>query len=501
MTESEPTSTHVLLGATMLALISEWNTWVSRRVDIFRFQGDDERVLTRQQSVDFKVHERLHRVRLLTEPLGGIPVPITFMNKGRLPQFSLRDESGKAMALLARSNAGPISTGMLICLGNRITTGAMLPVQQDFIPKELRACLTEIVTSERNHALQLCARFGDARASACGGSERRWREVLAGSELFMSLLYEFARGSLIFALLSPPVTAEQRIVKFSYSSYVVPATYDRVPARIGHLFRFLFQGVRDTTDSVAWGARKRSGPKDTGRIVLSTICDKVAERIRTKGLNVACALAEVESPGGGRRTMRLRPNSAVAFERVPAGRYVVRIFAVSGFQVDGPHVVEFKLAVGTTKRIAVSAEQESPAAGATLGVSLLAQPPALVRTISRGLGWHSKTLIIRVRLGDGGSYHCEFEAPEGLHITRARLFTNAPATTPGGHQRIDLVSGTVQRAHLYAGPQHSIPATGYASFNVRPRIETLVRPALLTALVAFASLPLRRRRVEDEHGV
>ncbi len=481
------TPAQLLLGAGALALISDWDAWVARRVDSFQFAGDDERVLTRQQSVDFELPDLARRLEPVASPSGGLPVPITFVNKWRLREFSLRDEANFAVSLLSRSGSVPIAQGMLISLGNYAVTGKLFPCRRQFMPARTRQVLGAIVAGEPADALGLCAELGSMNGERT--DDQRWRSSLAAHEVFMSLAYELARGFVVFAFYQQGVTG-RRIIKLSYSSYVVPATHDRLPARLGHFARWVRQRTPDTSDSIAWQAsHRRQAEDDGGRIVFSTVGRVVTDRVRSGGVSVACALARVTGPNGARRTIRLRPNSAVAFEHAPAGQYVVEIKPRSGFDVDGPDTLDFTLVAGGVERIHLAAGQQDVAASATLALPLLAQPASLLRSIARGLGWQSKPLAIRVRVGDGGSYHCELEAPAGLHITRARLVSNSKSTDDDERApELDLVLASSQRAHLYATAQRAKPAAAYAYFDIRPRIETLVRPALLTGWLAFLAL-------------
>lgn len=487
-----------MLGAGVLALVSDWDVWVSRRVDSFCFNGDDERVLARHQSIDFKLPDLARKFEPLTKALGGIPVPVTFMNKWRLPQFSLRDESDHTVSLLARPKSVPIAAGMLIALGNWTFTGELLPDAPRLMPPKTRDLLLEIVASDPARAMQLCAELSHSSVDA------GWRAELAANKVFMGLAYELARGFIVLALY-PKRTTGRRVLKLSYSSYVVPATRDQMPVRVRHILRRIGRRRWDVRDSISWRRKPRVGPRSSGRIVLSTVCDPVAERMRAGGLNLACALVSVKGPDGIRQTMRLRPNSAVALEHVPKGRYTVEIEARSGFEVDSPGDFCFQLAEGSSRRIEIQAKQKKVSERATLAVSMLGQPATMMRSITRGLGWHSKPLVIRVRLGDGGSYHCELEAPAGLHVTRARLVSNTKTDGDESSRELDRALYSAQRAELYACARETQPATAYAVFDLRPRIETLVRPTMLTAWVAFAALLIvalgwRTHTGFDKHG-
>ena len=481
-------SEHLLLGAGILALVCDWDAWVSRRVDSFWFAGDDERVLARRQSMDFKLPELSGRLERATDALGGVPVPVTFVNKWRLPQFSLRDETEKAIPLVSRRESILIASGMLIALGHYVVKGELIPAAEDLMPTGARRLLRQVAAAESPQAIRLCARLGQGARSGLTEAEEEWQRSLAASEIFMSLAYELARGFVVLALF-PASSSGRRILKFSYNSYVVPATHDRAVVRLAHLLRWVAQRAGDAADSVAWPARRGHQHEHTGRIVLATLCEGVSDRVRAGGLTVACALATLTGPEGRRRSMRLRPNGAVAFEHTPPGWYLVQLTQLSGFELDTQRTLGFKLGEGATERLTIAAHERDSAAPATLAGSPLARPAWKWRNLARGFAWYSKPLAIRVRVGDGGTYTCEFEAPAGLHVTRARLIANGEPEGDGEPAReLDLVLASAQRANLHTSSQEPHPAAGYAYFNLRPRVETIVRPAFWTAWVAFAAL-------------
>ena len=114
---------HLRLGALLLGLVSDWDAWVSRRVDSFYFAGDDERVLHRRQSVDFTLPKSLTADgSSLFEGYGGFPAPITFVSKWRLPEFSLRDGADNTVSLLQRDDSVLAGVLGLIHLANAAAT-------------------------------------------------------------------------------------------------------------------------------------------------------------------------------------------------------------------------------------------------------------------------------------------------------------------------------------------------------------------------------------------
>ncbi len=162
---SDIASKYVVLGAGVLALVADWDAWVARRVDSFCFVGDDERVLERRQSMDFMFPPLARHLAPLTSELGGLPVPVTFVNKWRLPEFSLREENGRPLALAARSQSTQIASGMLLALASLRKCGSVIPDPKQLVPLEVRRRLVQIVNSEPSQALSICARLGESDTS------------------------------------------------------------------------------------------------------------------------------------------------------------------------------------------------------------------------------------------------------------------------------------------------------------------------------------------------
>lgn len=488
---------HILIGAGVLGLVADWDAWVSRRVDRFCFVGDDERVLERRQSMDFMFPSQAHDLATLTGNTGGIPIPVTFVNKWRLPEFSVSDAQGP-LSLLARPESTRIAAGMLLALANLAMRGSPATDPDRPVPREVRSLLMEIVNCEPPRALGLCA--GLAEQTGQPEDVVEWLSTLAADPVFMGLAYELARGFVLLALY-PDGSTGRRVLSFSYSSYVVPARRDSPCVWAGHLARRVLQRSRDVTDSIAWCPRDDPGRNSSGRITFSTVCAMRTATGRGGEESAACALARVIGPEGRRMTLRLRANSAVALEHAPVGTYSITLEPLSGFQISSAVRQDVVLAGGGSGRVELHANRSDIAAPVTGAPSLLARPGSLTRNLRRGLAWFSKPLAIRVRVGDGGSYHCEFQAPDGMHVTRARLISNAESTD--GHERtreLDLVLASRQRAHLYAPAAQSAPAAAYALFNLRPRAETIARPAVWTAAFALVALAFLSVAWHSDHG-
>lgn len=475
---------HYTAGAVFLRMICDWDGWVERRVDSFAFAGDDERVLERRQSLDLVIP---HELGMLRNGFGFdptvVPVPITFVNKWRLPQFSLRDEEEHVVPLLARGESTSIAAAMLIMLANWVLEKDLRPAEP--MSQETEALLKRIAISESVDALGYCAQLAE--------STDGWCRKLADDETFMSLAYELARGFPMIALL--PMTAQRRrVLKFTYASYVVPARRDPRIVQLFHIGRFLRNRAWDYTETSGWRRRTDStsddSPEDSSDVTFSVEAQYETQRLRESEREggIACALVTVKGPRFRSRTIRLRPNSAVRLHGLPPGKYKVKVKGVSGFDL---RTKEEPLNVGKPNSFVQHfvAERRNVTKRVTQAPPRIAGRAWIGLRLSRAWAINNKPLAVRVRLGHGGSYHCEFEAPSGLHITRARLLSDVPvknrhATDRRRNREIDIVLESKQRAHLYAPAQRVSPSAGYAYLHLRPRVETIGRSALLSALIA-----------------
>lgn len=508
MNHSSITDDHLRLAAVLLGLVSDWDAWVSRRVDTFFFAGDDERVLHRKQSVDFALPAGLVSLDSpLIDRYGGYPVPITFVTKWRLPEFSLRDNAGHVGSLIQREDSATLAAAMLIVLGTLVKSkGDDMASPHDVnstMPIELRETLCNIVSSEPDKSLQACVDFQST--SLAPENLRPWREVLSRSELFMSLAYELAQGFLLTVVV-PPADSSRRVLKFSYNSYVVPVDRDPWFVKLNHLTRWVGTLSRDAIDPAEWLRsapykrrwRGSKGEDGQGALVISSVCEEGLRQLRYGAPSVACAVAALRGETG-RQNIRIRPSGVVSLRGLLPGKYSLSLSSRSGYVIE-PRSISFEIEPGATTRVHIRSRRYKFARYQTRAAPRTSTAPTRGKKVARGFGWNSKPLVIRVRLGGGGSYHCEFEAPAGLHVTRGKLVSNLDGnefiTEPSKGERVaysrardvDTVLESTQRAHLYAPVSGGGPSTGYVFLNLRPRVETIVRPATLTAMFTLIVL-------------
>jgi hypothetical protein len=509
------------LGVVVLGLVSCWDAWVNRRVDSFAFAGDDERVLARHHSIDFEVTKDLSSAAQDCKWMLGIPVPITILDKWRISEFSLRDDRDRALSLLTRAESTRIMTSALCELAARERSGHVRQTNGGplvtSLPDTIRDVITDIVCGERSDAVRVCATFvatvrGRPNPIPDAQTVEDWATTLASSPEFMGLAFELARGFVLFARY--PATARgNQLLKMSYNSYVVPPSKDPVLAGVAfrHFMRSLHNGSRDSSETRPWKVVRDGQSGQLGGSFFVTALHDVSKRPEDIGTipekerspALACAFVTV-SNGRRRRTLRVRPNGAIGITGLPDGHYEASISPASGFEIKKCTRASFSIKngmaeSGSTERMTIEVERARVTRRVVPATAKMATKAAFLRRFLRGLAWSSKPLIIRIRFWEGGSYHCEFRAPDGMHVTRAKLVSDQDARSVGRNGTVSLKLESVQTAHLYAPrvPESGIgearalrPTAGYVLVNLRPRVETIARPGYMTAILTLGVVVL-----------
>ena len=99
-------------GAAVLSLNEEWSDWVHRRVEQVTLA--DPSVSERRVSVDFTLAPDPETPAVPSE--AGPPrylVPVTWITKHRITNFSLRDETGRALPVLTQRQTAVVASAML----------------------------------------------------------------------------------------------------------------------------------------------------------------------------------------------------------------------------------------------------------------------------------------------------------------------------------------------------------------------------------------------------
>lgn len=490
----EMTPTHVVLGSQLLALIGDWDSWVNRRVDNYRMTEEDPSVVIHRSSVDFRLPQFAAGGRRLAADLrlGGFPVPVAFDAKWRLRSFDLRDESGCSVSLLAREQQTPIVAGVLIAYAHYVMEGAFPPSSKLAIPLDIQHDLRAIVNEERDTAVDVCARLGEDRP-ADGPDTALWRAKLASDRGFMELAQELAQTFLVLVACSD--LSERRVLKISREeatmTHLVWAQAGKrsIDFKRPGPWRTTVQELRRLPRALSGGKVSRPlagydpGPREVGEMHLSCVGSTQMVGSRRSGGDDASVVAKLKLTGhpGVFLDIKLKMNSAPAIRGLPVGTYDVRFEPLDGVRLIGSsrQSVEVRADVAGHATVRCSRFPKSNAHHA-FSDDLLRRPSRL-RRLQQGIGWRSKLMIFAIRVGNGGSYHFEFEAPPGIQVTRAKLVDDSRGLQ-------DLIKRGFQRTNLYVPRDRCDPATAYALLNIRPRAETVVRTATLTALFAFAVL-------------
>jgi hypothetical protein len=114
-----------LIGAMTAKLMFPWNHWVHRRVERAAFC--DENALRRNVSVDFTLPDWFHRYRSTPDDRRRRQlVPLGFLRKGVLVNFSLQNECGESLPLLTAPQNAQVAEATLVALAQS-TLGKKVP--------------------------------------------------------------------------------------------------------------------------------------------------------------------------------------------------------------------------------------------------------------------------------------------------------------------------------------------------------------------------------------
>jgi hypothetical protein len=114
------------VGLMTARLLLLWNRWVHRRVD--RVEFIDEDAVRRTLSIDFTLPHWFHDARQTPDARAGRQlVPLLFLHKGVLVNFSLTTERGASLPLLNHSQNAQVAEATLVALAGAVLDG---PVPQ-----------------------------------------------------------------------------------------------------------------------------------------------------------------------------------------------------------------------------------------------------------------------------------------------------------------------------------------------------------------------------------
>lgn len=219
-----------VVGAMTARLLFPWDSWMHRRVERITFCDED--ALRRDISLDLTLpnwfHDRRGTPRIKRrhplasfrrEPVGVLPaippakrqlVPLGFLRKGVLINFSLRDEQNKSLPLLNTAQNAQVAEALLTAIAR---TGL-----QSEVPAEIRCDIRNLVTAKhQNNGAQ---RGSDAEVAYTKLLTRRdsaivERERLADFAPFFTIASTFIEFLLALTMLNVH-RQQRRIIHLSY---------------------------------------------------------------------------------------------------------------------------------------------------------------------------------------------------------------------------------------------------------------------------------------------
>jgi hypothetical protein len=112
-----------LVGAMTARLLLPWDRWVHRRVDHVKFCDED--AVRRSISVDFHLPDWFHRARHTPKDKALRQlVPLGFLRKSALVNFTLRDEAGASLPLLTSGQNAQVAEAVLSVLAKDALGGS-----------------------------------------------------------------------------------------------------------------------------------------------------------------------------------------------------------------------------------------------------------------------------------------------------------------------------------------------------------------------------------------
>ena len=221
------------LGVSISALLQEPEGWIRRRVETLRF-ADDAR-LERHVALSFALGKELPTANL--EGQRYCLVPLGVIEKGKLPLFSVRDESGRKWPVLSRYVRGVIAAEGLLAVARGLhrellrsalsdEPGLAGSIPSSGLPPDLEDDLYDIAAGSPNVAQPAFARLYEERARVPGAADaylsRIWRGALMAHPPFRRLAWILAANSPVLVPV-PYVAGALHSFELSYDEPLTPS--------------------------------------------------------------------------------------------------------------------------------------------------------------------------------------------------------------------------------------------------------------------------------------
>lgn len=194
------------IGSMTASLLLPWDRWVHRRVERATFCG--ETALRRSVSVDFTLPHWFHQYRqeFTKKPMRHL-VPLGFLRKGALVNFTLQDECGASLPLLTAPQNAQVATATLAAIAKAALGG------KD-VPGPIECDIRELVRQEPDEAKSTFRDLFNGHDSAWGA-----RQVLHRDSQFANTAWFFVNSFLALTMLK--VSAhERRVLHFAYEESI-----------------------------------------------------------------------------------------------------------------------------------------------------------------------------------------------------------------------------------------------------------------------------------------
>lgn len=191
------------IGLMTAGLLFPWNRWVHRRVERLHFCDED--AIHHDVSVDFTLPHWFHRLRK-TKPGEARRhlVPLGFLSKGALVNFSLRDEADASLPLLTTPQNAQVAEALLLMLAKR----ALGQAPQDPIACDIRSLVKEPPLQARETFARLLEEPDKASAE---------RSKLSNDPTFHETASLFVDEFLALSMIEIK-TQQRRIIHLSYDT-------------------------------------------------------------------------------------------------------------------------------------------------------------------------------------------------------------------------------------------------------------------------------------------
>jgi hypothetical protein len=180
---------------------------VHRRVEVVRIL--DASTARRRVSIDMTVPGGL-----ASDALDALPaVPVTWLKKEPLRRFDLRDQGGRAISVLTKTeNSAAIGDAVAVAVEQRLLADVLLGGP---LPGGIADVIREIVAGEPNEALALVQGLRQREAEDGSKPLRRIWATISRDALLMGVLQNVAENFALMAVM-PAEPGVRRLVKMEY---------------------------------------------------------------------------------------------------------------------------------------------------------------------------------------------------------------------------------------------------------------------------------------------